>query len=331
MSGMRSKWFQKFKHLLLIQDWKYSWGNLLMFEEDFARLLSYTGNKRALFKSFRGKLVLDIGCNRMYLSEKVRELGGEYVGLDVIRYRTKKDVSVRNLFVLADGAQIPFKDNTFDIVCMIETLEHIPDHVQALKEAYRVLKIGGGLFIQTSHAFKDALNFHRDRTHFHLFSAITLYRLLDYVGFQIWICERIGHSLVVCAEKVENPVNDHEPYLITRVEAYQVVKAIRDIGIEAVPSGRVFVLGWSDNDLDIHILEHERRKGTRLCREVAHKLFYPFTICIMCWQCEKSYRIRPNGEEVEEFEWNRPLISIHVEASRKLYQKGYTILDLVRG
>jgi len=320
MSGQKSKWFQKFKHLLLREDWRFSWGNLLMFEREFESLLSYSG------KFLAKKLVLDVGCNRMYLSGKVSEAGGEYVGLDVIHYRGAK---MDNPFVLGDGAQMPFKDATFDFVCMIESLAHIPNHVQALKEAYRVLKDGGGLFIQTIHGFKDSLNFHRDRTHFHLFSTITLYRLLDYVGFQIYLCDRVGHSIVVCAGKVKNPSNDHEPYLITRVEAHQVVEVIRDMGIEAVPSGRVFVVGWSDHDLDVHILA-DNGSSTCRCREVAHKLLYPFTICIMCWQCEKSYLIKPNGEGVEEYEWVPPPISIHLEASRRLYQEGYTILDLTR-
>jgi ubiquinone/menaquinone biosynthesis C-methylase UbiE len=42
---------------------------------------------------------------------------------------------------------LKFRENIFDTVLMIEVLEHIPDDMKALKEAYRVLKPGGKLII----------------------------------------------------------------------------------------------------------------------------------------------------------------------------------------
>jgi ubiquinone/menaquinone biosynthesis C-methylase UbiE len=51
-------------------------------------------------------------------------------------------------FKVADAKQLPFKDNTFDLVISHVTLHHIPDPLSMLKEVKRVLKPGGGVLIR---------------------------------------------------------------------------------------------------------------------------------------------------------------------------------------
>lgn len=46
-----------------------------------------------------------------------------------------------------DGINLPFKDKTYDIVGAFDVLEHIDDHVGALKEWSRVLKDGGAVVL----------------------------------------------------------------------------------------------------------------------------------------------------------------------------------------
>lgn len=49
--------------------------------------------------------------------------------------------------VKADICDLPFKDNTFDVILCNHVLEHIPDDTTAMQELYRVLKKGGwGIF-----------------------------------------------------------------------------------------------------------------------------------------------------------------------------------------
>lgn len=49
--------------------------------------------------------------------------------------------------VKADICNLPFEDNSFDLILCNHVLEHIPDDVKAMQELYRVLKVGGmGIF-----------------------------------------------------------------------------------------------------------------------------------------------------------------------------------------
>lgn len=49
--------------------------------------------------------------------------------------------------VKADICDLPFEDNTYDIILCNHVLEHIPDDTKAMQELYRVMKPGGyGIF-----------------------------------------------------------------------------------------------------------------------------------------------------------------------------------------
>lgn len=49
--------------------------------------------------------------------------------------------------VKADICNLPFEDNSYDIIFCNHVLEHIPDDTKAMQELYRVLKVGGmGIF-----------------------------------------------------------------------------------------------------------------------------------------------------------------------------------------
>ena len=63
--------------------------------------------------------------------------------------------------VKADICNLPFANNSFDIIFCNHVLEHIPDDTKAMQELYRVLKPGGmGVFqipqdLSREHTFED--------------------------------------------------------------------------------------------------------------------------------------------------------------------------------
>jgi len=59
----------------------------------------------------------------------------------------KKDFSQEVKHVLADGADLPFADNSFDYLTISDALHHFRKVEEALSEAKRVLKPGGKLYI----------------------------------------------------------------------------------------------------------------------------------------------------------------------------------------
>ena len=50
--------------------------------------------------------------------------------------------------VLADICDLPFEDQSYDLILCNHVLEHIPDDLKAMNELYRILKKGGTLIAQ---------------------------------------------------------------------------------------------------------------------------------------------------------------------------------------
>ena len=99
-----------------------------------------------------GDRVLEAGCGTGNLAIKIKEKGGDVVGLDNCKealdlYR-EKDRSAN--VILADLTQkLPFPDEFFDKIACSNTLYAIPKEKQlfVLKEFYRVLRHGGRLVL----------------------------------------------------------------------------------------------------------------------------------------------------------------------------------------
>lgn len=64
-------------------------------------------------------------------------------------------------FKCADATNLPFQDDSFDLVLMIYLSEHLHPHQfeKALKEAYRVLKKGGVLLIHTENRWSSDIGY----------------------------------------------------------------------------------------------------------------------------------------------------------------------------
>ena len=103
-----------------------------------------------LKKYLKGKtgIALDIGCAGGLYSRLLNDLGFETYGVDT--NEKFLDIAKRNSkvnYILADAKNLPFRDNNFDVIIMLATLEHITERENTLKEINRVLKQNGILIL----------------------------------------------------------------------------------------------------------------------------------------------------------------------------------------
>ncbi|WP_020060184.1 class I SAM-dependent methyltransferase [Bacillus sp. 123MFChir2] len=99
------------------------------------------------------KRVIDIGCGGGIYTKQLALMGAEVIGVDfsnqMIQAAKENCTHISNAsFTQGDAYNIPFADETFDIVlsrAVIHHLDHIPKFFQ---EAYRILKRNGILILQ---------------------------------------------------------------------------------------------------------------------------------------------------------------------------------------
>jgi len=103
----------------------------------------------------KNKLVLDAACGTGYGSYEISKYAQKVIGIDIsnetIKY-AKKNYKRENLdFITASVTDLPFQDNSFDVITSFETIEHISEKQQLhfLDEIVRVLKGNGLLIIST--------------------------------------------------------------------------------------------------------------------------------------------------------------------------------------
>lgn len=113
------------------------------------------------------KNIIDVGCgiggSTLHLAQK---FGSKATGITlspVQASRAKERAAEAGLddlvrFEVANALEMPFGDNTFDLVWSLESGEHMPDKAKFLGECYRVLKPGGKIILATwCHRETDSL------------------------------------------------------------------------------------------------------------------------------------------------------------------------------
>ena len=97
--------------------------------------------------------VLDVGCGGGFLSNHLSKEGFPVDGLDAsadsLAVATQHDSTGKARYTRGDALALPFADESFDVVCAMDFLEHVEDPARVVAEAARVLRPRGLFFFHT--------------------------------------------------------------------------------------------------------------------------------------------------------------------------------------
>lgn len=93
--------------------------------------------------------LLDIGCGGGLLAPYVANKGYRHIGIDINASALQQSGEHGVTVIRGDATALPFPDETFDVVCAGEILEHVSDMKAVIAESSRVLKAGGLMVIDT--------------------------------------------------------------------------------------------------------------------------------------------------------------------------------------
>jgi 2-polyprenyl-3-methyl-5-hydroxy-6-metoxy-1,4-benzoquinol methylase len=154
-------------------------------EADYLRFMT-------LANELTGSL-LDVGCGGGRLLNRMKKRGWQVAGTDFDEQATNKVTARYGVQTyVGDLPQCNLSANSFDVVTMSQTIEHLYDPQATLRECLRILKPGGLLVMTTpnecSLSAREYGAFWRGweaPRHLHLFSVASLQRLIQQAGFSI--------------------------------------------------------------------------------------------------------------------------------------------------
>lgn len=193
---------------------------------DYATVTEITGAKitseqlQRMYTRYRfasefcnGKEVLEVACGSGqglgYLAKKARRVVGGDIDEDILQlplktYEGRGNIEIRFL----DAHQLPFDDESFDVVILYEAIYYLLRPERFLSEARRVLRNNGVLLICTAN--KDCPGFNPSPYSHKYFSAPQLFGLLTQDGFN-------DIRLFGDCPVIENTNKDKIIYLIKKI------------------------------------------------------------------------------------------------------------------
>jgi 2-polyprenyl-3-methyl-5-hydroxy-6-metoxy-1,4-benzoquinol methylase len=113
--------------------------------------------RRAHIAAIRGRFLLpprprllDIGCALGSMLEEAKAAGWDSVGVETSEFAAKYAAENTGCPVYAGTLEkAAFRSESFDVVTLMDVIEHVPEPIALINEIFRVLRPGGVLFIVT--------------------------------------------------------------------------------------------------------------------------------------------------------------------------------------
>ncbi len=121
-----------------------------------------------------GKNILEIGCGDGYGAAYLAQVALKVVGIDYeeeVVLKAQNKYKAPNLsFLSMDATELQFQDNSFDIACSFQVIEHIPEDqlLKYLQEIKRVLMKDGESYLSTlnlDHVMKPHATYKKHPAH----------------------------------------------------------------------------------------------------------------------------------------------------------------------
>jgi 2-polyprenyl-6-hydroxyphenyl methylase/3-demethylubiquinone-9 3-methyltransferase len=97
--------------------------------------------------------ILDVACGGGFLANPLALAGHAVTGIDLSRdslaVAHRHDTGGAVTYLEMDARSLAFPDGSFDVVCMMDFLEHLEERDAVIREASRVLRPGGWFFFHT--------------------------------------------------------------------------------------------------------------------------------------------------------------------------------------
>lgn len=161
-----------------------------MNSEDIVKIASFESKhwwyveRKTLLQNFIKKFsvkgrALDIGAAAGYYSSALKDLGLNVTSLENDLVGVKICQSLGLNAVLGNAEALQCESNSMDLITMMDVLEHLQDDKKAIKEASRVLRIGGYLYLTVPVGMElwSAHDLHSK--HFRRYEFIEIERLLQ--------------------------------------------------------------------------------------------------------------------------------------------------------
>ena len=140
-----------------------------------------------------GGRLLDVGCGAGLFLKAAESQGWDAAGVEISPAAAEYAATVLHLPVISSRLErAGIADSSFDVVTLLDTLEHLGDPLGTLTEARRVLKPGGRLILNTPD-FESSSRRGLGKSwavltpaeHLHYFTERTLRRMLEKAGFDV--------------------------------------------------------------------------------------------------------------------------------------------------